>query len=319
MPCLSDFDGIFCGDVNVNMNNDVEAVITSFNQKSMIYEAVRSLCCQTKKPKRIIIVDDGTTDEESLNILNKIEADCNIPVPLQIIRQANSGVSAARNRGISKTRAPLVLVLDGDDSLEPPFIEEVSKMLYEKPSMAAASSWLHTFGVLEATVRPAGGNVSAFLSRNCCPATHIVRREAWQQCGGYDETMRGGFEDWDFFLGMLEAVPNAYIGIVKKPLINYRTTPASSNIKSMEKRLELMRYIIQKHIHVYKEHVVDAVLGIETISMARLYGWENEMIYSQLTGRNLSDLSNEFMESPSYGDGGMASAVRIVSAYKSAP
>lgn len=298
----------------MNTGNDVEAVITSFNQKSMVYEAVCSLCRQTVTPQKIVIVDDGTTDAASIDILKQIEHDCRIPVPLSVIRQPNRGVSAARNTGISQTQAPLVLVLDGDDHLEPSFIEEVRERLLQNPQMVAASSWLHTFGVLDAIVRPDGGTVSAFLSHNCCPATHIFRREAWQQCGGYDETMKSGFEDWDFFLSMLEAAPESCIGIVEKPLINYRTAPASSNIRSMEKRLSLMRYIIEKHEAVYKEHIADALLGIEAISMSRLYGWESEMIHAQLTAKDLDSLSREFMESPSYGDGGMAAAVRIVSA-----
>lgn len=298
------------------MNHNVEAVITSFNQKSMIYEAVHSLCSQTVRPEKIIIVDDGSTDETSIHILNEIEADRSRPVPLQVIRQSNKGVSVARNAGISRTQSPLVLVLDGDDSLESGFIEEVCGLLCDDPSMIAASSWLHTFGILESIVRPNGGNTASFLSRNCCPATHIFRRDTWQQCGGYDESMRSGFEDWDFFLNMLETAPNASIGIVEKPLINYRTTPVSSNIRSMEKRLDLLRYIIEKHIHIYREHVTDALLGMEAISMSRLYGWESEMIHSQENGNHLSDLSNAFMESPSYGDGGMAAAVRIASAQK---
>lgn len=297
----------------MQLNSDIEVVITSFNQKSMIYEAVHSLCCQTIRPKRMIIVDDGSTDERSIDVLHEIETDGKLSIPLRIIRQKNSGVSAARNTGIRETESPLVVVLDGDDSLEPSFIEEVGKLLHENPSMVAASSWLQTFGVLEAVVRPEGGDISPFLARNCCPATHMFRRGAWEQCGGYDETMRSGFEDWDFFLNLLEAMPRTYIGIVKKPLINYRTTPASSNIKSMEKRLELMRYIVEKHRKMYQEHVVDAVLGLESTSMSRLFGWESEINYTQLSGRSVSNVSKEFIESPSYGDGGMAAAVRIVS------
>lgn len=258
-------------------------------------------------------MDDGSTDEDSVSVLNEIETDEKLSVPLIIIRQPNRGVSAARNAGIRETQTPLVLVLDGDDSLEPAYIEEVSKMLNDNSSMIAASSWLQTFGVLASTVCPTGGDVAAFLSHNCCPATHIFRRSAWQQCGGYDETMRSGFEDWDFFLNMLETAPGAKIGIVEQALINYRTTPVSSNIKSMEKRLELMRYIMEKHIGIYQEHMVEAMLGMEAISIERLYGWENEMIYAKLTGRTLAGVSEEFLKSPSYGDGGMASAVRIAS------
>lgn len=296
-----------------SLATDIEAVITSYNQGSMIPEAVESLCNQTLLPSKIIIVDDGSTDEYSLNILNDIEKNSDLPIPVMIHYQENGGVSAARNTGIKKSKASMILILDGDDKLEPAYIEDVSKLLHDNPTMVAASSWMHTFGVLDAVVRPAGGNIVPFLSHNCCPATHILRREIYEQCDGYDESMRSGFEDWDFFLSMLETAPEAYIGIVERPLINYRTAPASANVKSMDKRLELMRYIIEKHISSYSGHIADVLLDMEKISDSRLYGWENEMIHSITHYQELSGPSNEFMKNPSYGDGGMAAAVRIVS------
>lgn len=292
---------------------DVEVVVTSFNQGSMILEAVHSLCSQTTPPARIIIVDDGSTDENSINILNHIKSDSDIPVPVIVLQQPNSGVSAARNTGIDIAQAPMVLVLDGDDRLEPSYIQQVSQILRNNPSMVAASSWMHTFGVLDAIVCPGGGNITAFLVRNCCPATHILRREVWKQCRGYDESMRSGFEDWDFFLSMLETMPDARIGIVEEPLINYRTAPASSNVKSMTKRLDLMRFMIEKHINAYQNHLVDTMLGLESISIGRLYGWENEILSSKTKKQKLSEVSEALIKCPSYGDGGMAAAVRIVS------
>jgi len=302
--------------MNINKkiwDDDIEAVITSYNQGSMILEAVHSLGIQTMPPKRIIIVDDGSTDKYSLNVLNNLERNSDLPIPVTIHYQENAGPSSARNTGIKKTQSSMVLVLDGDDKLEPAYIEYVTRLLHDNPDMVAASSWLHTFGVLNAIVCPVGGNIIPFLSRNCCPATHIFRRAIYEKCDGYDESMRSGFEDWDFFLSMLETLPEAYIGIVEKPLINYRTAPASSNVKSMNKRLELMRFIIEKHINSYQSHVTEALLGIEAISSSRLYGWENEIIHSIVNNWELSEASNDFIKNPSYGDGGMASAVRIVS------
>ena len=293
--------------------DDVEAVVTSFNQGTMLLEAVQSLCGQTMLPSRIFIVDDGSTDEKSITILDKIKSDSEMPVPIVVIQQPNSGVSSARNAGIGRTKVPLVLVLDGDDRLEPPYIEQVSCLLRDSRSVAAASSWLQTFGVLDAVVCPTGGGMAEFLARNCCPVTHILRREIWEKCGGYDESMRSGFEDWDFFLSMLEAVPGSSIEILRKPFIDYRTAPASANVKSMLKRLELMRFIIEKHIDIYRKHVQDAVLGLEAISMGRLDGWENEMVHTIAEKQNLSRTSQEFLEQPTYGDGGMAAAVRIAS------
>lgn len=52
------------------------------------------------------------------------------------------------------------------------------------------------------------------------------------------------------------------------------------------------------------------------ISSSRLFGWENEMIHSIKNNQELSESSNAFMKTPTYGDGGMASAVRIVSSGK---
>ena len=295
------------------VSQDVEAVITSYNQGTMILEALQSLCSQTLLPRKIFIIDDGSTDDTSLNILKGIEADTELPIPIIIVRQPNQGVSAARNTGIRRAEAPLVLVLDGDDRVEPSYIKEVRDMLRKNPSMTAASSWLHTFGILEAEVRPMGGGPAAFLSRNCCPATHMLWRQAWAQCGGYDESMRSGFEDWDFFLSMLETVPDAHIGIVEKPLIGYRTAPASFNIRSMSRRLELIKYLIEKHNRLYTEHMAEAILGIESISMSRLYGWENEILESLNQEQTLSRPSQDFLKHPTYGDGGMAAAVRIAS------
>ncbi len=295
---------------------DIGAVITSFNQGNMILEAVNSLCAQTVLPSRIIIVDDGSTDKNSLDILHAIKADPTLPIPIVVIQQSNSGVSTARNNGISKSETPLVLVLDGDDKVKPSYIEQVCKLLHENASMVAASSWMNTFGVLDSVICPSGGNISKFLARNCCPATHILRREVWKKSGGYDESMRSGFEDWDFFLSMLETVPNANIGIVPEPLIDYRTAPASSNVKSMSKRLELMRFIIRKHDKSYRTHMEDAILGIESISMSRLDGWENEICHTLKEKQILSQASKDFIKSPSYGDGGMAAAVRIVSSHQ---
>ena len=163
--------------IRPSLAKDVEAVVTSFNQGTMVLEAVQSLCEQTLLPARILLVDDGSTDKDSICILKQIESDANWSVPIAILRQPNGGVSAARNAGIRKAQSPMVLVLDGDDRLEPSYIEKVSGLLRKDSSMTAASSWLHTFGVLDSVVRPQGCGIAEFLSRNCCPATHILRRK----------------------------------------------------------------------------------------------------------------------------------------------
>ena len=119
---------------------------------------------------------NGSTDIYSLDVLNSIKNNSCLPVPVTIHFQENKGVSAARNAGINRTQSSMVLILDGDDKLEAEYIENVSKLLFDNPTMVIASSWMHTFGALDAIVCPTGGNIVPFLSHNCCPATHILRK-----------------------------------------------------------------------------------------------------------------------------------------------
>lgn len=298
---------------NKPIANDVTVIITSYNQKKMILEAVSSLCNQTLLPAKIIIVDDGSTDQESINILQEIENIYRDIVEIEVIKQENQGVSAARNTGISQVQTELVLILDGDDKLEPSYLQKVRQLLLSDEHMIAASSWMKTFGVLQADIHPSGGTIKEFLSHNCAPATHMFYHQIWKQCGGYDETMKTGFEDWDYFLNMLEVKQTGYIGIIEEGLINYRTTSVSANIKSMSKRLDLMKYIINKHQAFYQIYLTDVILDMEAISISRLTGWESEINNSLANERLLSDESKEFMKQPTYGDGGMAMAVRVAS------
>lgn len=72
----------------------------------------------------------------------------------------------------------------------------------------------------------------------------------------------------------------------------------------MTKRLDLMRFLIAKHRDLYAAHIADAILDVEAISMSRLTMWESLM-------RGDTTASQAFMTHPTYGDGGMAAAVRL--------
>ena len=67
-----------------DFGTDIEAVITSFNQGTMILEAVESLCNQTVLPQKIIIVDDGSTDDMSICVFKDIEKKSDLPIPIMI-------------------------------------------------------------------------------------------------------------------------------------------------------------------------------------------------------------------------------------------
>lgn len=139
-------------DNKTRLQADIEAVITSCNQGSMLLEAVQSVCNQTVLPQKIILVDDGSTDSCSLDILNTIETDSQFPVPITIHFQENKGVSAARNAGIRLAQSSMVLILDGDDKLEAEYMKMsatcsviIPQWLRPHPGCILLAFWMQLF------------------------------------------------------------------------------------------------------------------------------------------------------------------------------
>lgn len=128
---------------------DVAVVVTAFDQGGQVAEAVASVRAQTRPVTELVVVDDGSAGPGSLAALDALRTD-----GVHVLRQANRGVAAARNTGITATGAPLVVVLDGDDRLAPAFLERVLPRL-DDPEVVAASAWLRLHGVASGTARPA--------------------------------------------------------------------------------------------------------------------------------------------------------------------
>ncbi|MBD7950668.1 glycosyltransferase family 2 protein [Oerskovia rustica] len=280
------------------MRATVGVVVTGFDQGDLVREAVESVLRQTRAPDEVVVVDDGSTDARSLAVLDALAGH----EAVRVLRQENAGVSAARNAGLSRLTTELAVVLDGDDRLAETFVARTAALLEEDPDVVGSSSWLRMHGVAHAVARPAGGAAVDFLHRNASPATVMLRRDRWLAAGGYDERMRAGFEDWDFFLSLLSA--GGRIEIVPEPLIEYRTSPTSANVRSMDKRLELYGHLVDRHRPLFEEHLRAVLLAQEAASTARLDTWE----------RLVLDHPEVPVEDATYGDGGMAAVVRIATA-----
>lgn len=309
---------------------DVTAVVTACGQGTGLVESVESVLGQSVRPVRIIVVDDGSADRADLDAALHApktpeshaggDADCVTIVRLDHVRlDHNSGVSAARNAGIALANTPYICVLDGGDRLLPHFVERTLPVLHDDPNVVAASGWLKCFGVLNGVVRPVGGTLADFLPRDCCPSACLLRRGLWERRGGYDESMREGFEDWEFHIGLLEAGgPDARIEVVDEPLVNLRTLPGQSGTTYMQRRSRALGRIISRHRESYAAHVESTVLALDSLAGDRLRMWEDAVqVHPELLQHSMRTRS--FMDHPTFGDGGVEAAVRINRARCSAP
>lgn len=107
---------------------DISVVIPVYNMDECVERTLQSVIEQTVQPKEIIVVDDGSTD-------NSVKVVEGIGHPLiRIVRQANAGVSAARNRGAKEAKSDFVAFLDADDIWLPNHLEVTSRLIDKFPN-----------------------------------------------------------------------------------------------------------------------------------------------------------------------------------------
>ena len=148
-----------------------------------------------------IIVDDGSTEERLLEYLRVLaSADGRI----RVIRQHNAGPAAARNRAVRAARADFVLQLDSDDLIEPTFAEKCVWRLLSHPQYGFCNSYTVAFGDLTYLWRSGFDLASQFTQVNLVTCHAVIRRALHLEAGGYDETIRSGHEDWDYWLNLAE-------------------------------------------------------------------------------------------------------------------
>jgi len=93
-------------------NIKVSVILPVFNEAKYIKATLDSIINQNFSDYEVIVIDDGSTDD-TLNIVEKTFE--GLSIPHQIIHQENSGVSSARNKGISLARGEYIVFVDGDD------------------------------------------------------------------------------------------------------------------------------------------------------------------------------------------------------------
>jgi len=109
-------------------------VIPMYNKQYTIGRAVHSVLSQFGEKVNeveLIIIDDGSSDK-SLSVVNRIQTE-NPQQKIIVYSQENAGVSAARNKGVEFASHNLVAFLDADDSYEPYFLDEITKLINQCP------------------------------------------------------------------------------------------------------------------------------------------------------------------------------------------
>jgi GT2 family glycosyltransferase len=221
----------------------VSVVIPCFNQALYLAEAVESVVAQTYRDWEIVIVDDGSPDEAAAVAERLIAAHPDRRISL--VRQDNSGLPAARNAGVAASVGRYILPLDADDLIRPEMLRRTVDLLDAEPGVAIAYTDEEHFGAVERVVHTSEWDTDLQRRRNLFSATSLYRREVWEAVGGYDPSMRRGYEDWDFWIGAAE---RGFVGRrIAEPLLRYRVRPGSMRRDAETEHSELVARIQAKH------------------------------------------------------------------------
>ncbi len=174
-------------------------IITPFyNVGPVFHQTAASVLRQSFQQWEWLIVNDASTQTEALAVLNEYR-DCDPRVRVIDVSK-NGGPGAARNAGIQAARCKYIANVDADDLLEPTAIEKWAWFLDAHPEYAFVKGYTVAFGEEEFLWPKGFQHGSAFLEANQTNPNGMVRVSLYQALGGYDETIRAGLEDWDFWL-----------------------------------------------------------------------------------------------------------------------
>ncbi|TVP48881.1 MAG: glycosyltransferase family 2 protein [Gemmatimonadales bacterium] len=239
-------------------NGIVSVVIPCFNHGAYVEDAVRSALDQTYPYREVVVVNDGSDDPATLQVLASLEE--NGDPAVTVLHKENGHLSSARNHGIRHSRGEYIMTLDADDRLAPELLAKTVPIMEEQRGVGVVTTHVLQFddeGPTGVIYTPAGGELRDFLVRNQACGGSLFRRQCWEEAGGYDEEMRDGSEDWDFWIAVtscgwrVHAIPEA--------LYLYRDTPGSMYDRTRDRRASAFRQIVVKHEAAFREHLVDVL------------------------------------------------------------
>lgn len=214
----------------------IGVVIPTYNRAALCVEALESVLAQSRPPREIVVVDDGSTDDTRARIAAFMAPGHATRITYHY--QDNAHLSAARNAGLALLPLSLdaVLFLDDDDRLLPDALERLVRTLALHPSAPLAYGRPRLVGP-DGTPTGTPWGIEDFEGANCwetliyrnfiCTAGCVLLRRDALGDAPWDTSLRSA-EDWDLWLRLSESNKQfARVSIPTAPVLDYRTLPDS--------------------------------------------------------------------------------------------
>jgi len=224
---------------------EVTVIIPTYNRGWTLRRAIDSVLAQTFRDFELIVVDDGSEDNTA-DILADYGTD------IRVIRQANAGVSAARNAGIRAAGGEYIAFLDSDDAWLPEKLQVQMDYFNTHPADVICQTeeiWIRNgkrVNPKKVHKKPSGRIFRASLALCLVsPSAVMLRRELFAEIGGFDETLPA-CEDYDLWLRISARYP---VYLVDTPLI----IKTGGHADQLSRMVGLDRFRIQAIVKLLEE------------------------------------------------------------------
>ena len=192
---------------------NISVVIPTYNRENLIVRAINSVLNQTLKPKEIIIVDDGSSDNTKEIVKN---------YPVKYIYQKNFGVSFARNKGVKEAKGEWIAFLDSDDEWREDKLQKQADFHRLNKDILfshTGEKWIRDAKAVKYPKRLKKPFGECFLDNlstcKIAASSVMIHRDIFEKVGYFDENLRV-CEDYDFWLRVSYIFK---IGLLNEPLI----------------------------------------------------------------------------------------------------
>ncbi len=256
--------------MNTSKSIRLSIIIPCFNDGQFLKEAIASVTACPDQIYEIIIVNDGSTDSLTHQVLNELRSN-----GYQVIDQPNQGAPAARNTGVRLAKGEYILPLDADNRIRTAYIYKGIEILDRYPDVAVVYGDVEHFGEgihaldelpafsvpyetisfengFRAVQRVPDFNLSWLINHNYIDMCAVYRKSVWDECGPYDVNMPFRcYDDWDLWLSIAKRGYRFYH--IPEILFEYRVRPVSLSTasRSEEKNKVVYRYLASKHAALF--------------------------------------------------------------------
>ncbi|WP_304960403.1 glycosyltransferase [Thomasclavelia cocleata] len=233
----------------MNNNTLISVIMPCYNDGQYLEEAVDSIINQSYINWELIIIDDGSDDVKTLEVLKSFN-----DKRIKVINKEHGGVVETRNIGIKNCRGKYIVPMDSDDIAHTDLLKKYIETMMNNPDVAIIYCIYEYFDMRHGVYKLPDFSIPNMLVSNCINNTSMYKKEDWEKVGGYNPNMEMGCEDYDLWLSILEK--NERVICIPEVLLYYRVKNKTGRTSDIDINKEIMisNQIFENHKSLYQKY-----------------------------------------------------------------